>query len=280
MSLKRLLLVFCVVSCLVLVSCMESSYVEPPPGIPRLRTPTIWIEEHDITVNGKNIVRISSSVEGAEIYYSTDMLNNITPNKNSTLYYADAGIPVNDKTRVRAVVVKEGYRDSEFAQKWFYKVDKPGLVVNSKDLKIISTATHVYYAEDSTEKDPKEMALSSPGAIIVPSLKSESGINYTVVVGENGFINSVLEKSVRQAKRPTISDSIPVIGNSYQKQILLNSNGDYASFTTNGTDPSRSNGKSFSGLYFYKYFYTDTPKVKVISFASGVLSSDIVSRDF
>lgn len=277
MSLKRLLLVFCVVSCLVLVSCMESSYKEPPPGIPRLRTPTIWIEEHDITVNGKNIVRISSSVEGAEIYYTTDER---IPSEYSTLYYADAGIPVNDKTCVRAIVVKEGYRDSEFAQKWFYKVDKPGLVVNSKDLKIISTATHVYYAEDSTEKDPKDMVLSSSGAIIVPSLKSESGINYTVVVGENGFINSVLEKSVRQAKRPTISDSIPVIGNSYQKQILLNSNGDYASFTTNGTDPSRSNGKSFSGPYFYKYFYTDTPKVKVISFASGVFSSDIVSRDF
>lgn len=276
MSLKRLLLVFCVVSCLVLVSCMESSYVEPPAGIPRLATPTIWIEKHDITVNGKNIVRISSSTDGAEIYYTT---NGVTPSKHSTMYYADAGIPVDDTVTIKAIVLKDGNKSS-VETKWFHKVDdKPKLVVDWNTLKIESSATYIYYAEDSTEKNPKEMVPCTSVTIITPSVKSVSGINYTVVAGENGYINSVLEKNVMQSKLPSISDPEEIYDPA-KRQIRLTAEGSSARYTVDGTNPTPSIGEYFSGLAGYLYYYNTPQTIKIISFETGKFCSEIVSRNF
>ena len=150
---------------LVLVSCSDPYSYTPPessgPGIPR---PTILIEPHDVTVNGKNIVRINSTVDDGIIYYTT---NGSTPSiLSSTRYYSDVGIPVEDTVTIKAIVAKDG-KKSPVATRVFYKLkDEPRLLVHWNSLEINSSYPYVYYVENSIENDPAKM--NQYDEVIVP----------------------------------------------------------------------------------------------------------------
>lgn len=278
MNLKKWLFL-CTLGWVVLVSCSDPYSYTPPessgPGIPR---PTILIEPHDVTVNGKNIVRINSTVDDGIIYYTTD---GSTPSiLSSTRYYSDVGIPVEDTVTIKAIVAKDG-KKSPAATRAFYKLeDAPRLLVHWNSLEINSSYPYVYYVENSIENDPAKM--NQYDEVIVPSVRSVSGIRYTVVVGKNGYINSVLSKDVYTSPLPTISDAVPYLD--YTKVVFVSlPSGDSGKYTTNGTDPSPSNGKSFSGgplTTYHSFLSKDNPTIKAVGASTGKLSSEIVSRQF
>lgn len=232
--------------------------------------PIIRIEDHTVTIDGKNVIKIESSLHGSEIYYTLD---SSLPSSTNGLIYTDPGILVNATTTVRAIAVKDG-QISSIVSKTFSKIVFLDFHVNDSTIEINSTYPNIYYAENSTETNPRNMTKYLTE--FIPSEKSVSGIPYTVVTGKDGFINATYQETVFTAKAPYVVEQYLVSGTLITVRLV--SNAPYARFTMDGTDPSNTAGSLFSGnkVISYPYYYLPHPVIKMIGIETGKLCSDII----
>lgn len=284
---KKLLIGVLITTCLFFVACEESmpwqsgndqNSTETPSGDTDpgsstdtfISLPSIRIENHDITVEGKNVVKIESAIEGAEIYYTLDGTN---PSISNGSLYAEPGILVDDSVMVKAVMIKDG-ESSSVSSKSFSKIVFLDFQVRDTTIKINSSYSNIYYVEGSDENDPQDMI--SYTEEFEPSEKSVFGVSYTVVTGQDGFINAVSKEAAYTAKPPYVLEPYLITGTLYT--VVLVSNASYARFTMDGTDPSRSEGVLMSGTKEVSYpaYFRPHPIIKLIGFEAGKLCSEIV----
>ena len=225
--------------------------------------------------NASQTLTISSSTIGASIRYTTDGSN--PSQTNGTLY--SSSFVVSSTSTVKAITYKNGNLDSDISTSEYI-------------IQLPYVATPVFSPEAGTYDTPKSITISSPttGASIkyttdgsTPSPTNGTAYNSAISISTNQTLKAIAYKfdmnnSVVVSGVYSIKCAIPVYspvpGNYDASQsITISSSTSGASirYTTDGSDPSQTNGT----LYSTPFTVASSSIVKAIAYKTGNLNSDI-----
>lgn len=198
-------------------------YVPTPPVITRPLT---------------NYISITTDAPGASIYYTT---NGSTPTGSSTKYTGN--IPITATMTVKAIVVWHG-QASGVSSTYVHFVKDPVIAINSAGYVFITGDGYIHYTKDGSTPTSNSPIFSggflAPHGTVIKAMGIANGVNSnvvtkTVVVSVQAPRVSVYQANGEVTLTPLTTDA-----------------GSVTRYTVDGTEPTETNGTTYTGLFFLR----------------------------
>ncbi|GHU10148.1 hypothetical protein FACS1894151_09220 [Spirochaetia bacterium] len=229
-----------------------------------------------------SIIKLSSSTEGAEIWYTT---NGADPAKDDTgsTKYTTAGISVTSAVTIKAIAVKTGMVDSriETFEYTIAKVAVPvilpasGKIAEEQDITITSATegAEIWYttngtdpAKDGTDSTQYTAAFHTDVAITLRAIAVKTGYDDSDIASAEYTIS---------AAKPTADKPAGVIDKGATVSLNTTTSGAAIRYTTDSSDPT-----SDSTLYTIPIVISASTTIKAIAVKEGVQDSDILTVEY
>lgn len=277
-------------------SGMKDSYIAYFTVKEQLDPPVIVIKQVDKPTakltDDKSAVILSTTTEGADIYYTTD---GTTPSKTHGKKYIGPfsvlGADGKQIKTVKAVGVKANMKDSDVREyaveslepgKPFggdeAQVGKPSVKVSDDGTSLIITAdpkdADIYYTTDGSTPSKKN-GTKYTGSIPATD-KNGKTIDTIKVIGVK---DNMKDSDIATVKVADLKTQKPTIAASSDKKTITVSavKGATIYYTTDGSTPSKKNGKKYTGPIDAASVAGKT--IKAIASLPGKLNSDVVSAE-
>jgi len=216
-----------------------------------------------------------------KIYYTTD---GSTPTSSSTQYIGTS-IDVTRNQTLKAIVYKSGYLTSSVSQAdYAFKLDAPtfsplpGAYSDSQVVTINSVAgSQVRYTLDNSTPTQTTGTLINSGES-TSSITSTSTLK--AITYKTGWTSSDVSSGVYTINAPAATPTFNPNGGTHTNSVTVNLNCTTPSstirYTTDGSDPSRTEGTIYSSALTL----TSTTTVKAVCYASGYSTSFIATQTF
>lgn len=204
-------------------SASEIRYVPTPPVITRPLT---------------NYLSITTDAPGASIYYTT---NGSTPTSSSTKYTGN--IPITATMTVKAIVVWHG-QASGVSSTYVHFVKDPVITINSAGYVFITGDGYIHYTKDGSTPTSNSPVFSggflAPHGTVIKAMGIANGVNSnvvtkTVVVNIQAPRVSIYQANGEVTLTPLTTDA-----------------GSVTRYTVDGTEPTGTNGTTYTGLFFLR----------------------------
>ena len=204
-------------------SSSEIRYVPTPPVITRPLT---------------NYISITTDAPGASIYYTT---NGSTPTSSSTKYTGN--IPITATMTVKAIVVWHG-QASSVSSTYVHYVKDPVIAINSAGYVFITGDGYIHYTKDGSTPTSNSPVFSggflAPHGTVIKTMGIANGVNSnvvtkTVVVNMQAPRVSVYQANGEVTLTPLTTDA-----------------GSVTRYTVDGTEPTGTNGTTYTGPFFLR----------------------------
>ncbi len=204
-------------------SASEIRYVPIPPVITRPLT---------------NYLSITTDAPGASIYYTT---NGSTPTSSSTKYTGN--IPITATMTVKAIVVWHG-QASGVTSTYVHFVKDPVITINSAGYVFITGDGYIHYTKDGSTPTSNSPIFSggflAPHGTVIKAVGIANGANSnvvtkTVVVNVQAPRVSVYQANGEVILTPLTTDAGAIIR-----------------YTVDGTEPTGTNGTTYTGPFFLR----------------------------
>lgn len=275
---------------------MKDSYIAYFPVKEQPDPPVIVIKQVDkptaTLTDDKSAVILSTTTEGADIYYTTD---GTTPSKTHGKKYIGPfsvlGADGKQIKTVKAVGVKANMKDSDVREyaveslepgKPFggdeAQVGKPSVKVSDDGTSLIITAdpkdADIYYTTDGSTPSKKN-GTKYTGSIPATD-KNGKTIDTIKVIGVK---DNMKDSDIATVKVADLKTQKPTIAASSDKKTITVSavKGATIYYTTDGSTPSKKNGKKYTGPIDAASVAGKT--IKAIASLPGKLNSDVVSAE-
>lgn len=237
----------------------------------------------------KKSVLLSTKTEGADIYYTTD---GTTPSKtNGKRYTGPIQITGTDGKTIKAVAVKSNMKDSDVMEFDVSalkpgtedegdkaQVGKPSVKASDDGTSLIITAdpkdADIYYTTDgSTPSKKNGTKYTGP---IPTTDKNGKTIDTIKVIGVK---DNMKDSDIATVKVADLKTQKPTIAASGDKKTITVSavKGATIYYTTDGSTPTKKNGKKYTGPIDAASVAGKT--IKAIATLPGKLNSDVVSAE-
>jgi len=237
----------------------------------------------------KKSVLLSTKTEGADIYYTTD---GTTPSKtNGKKYTGPIQITGTDGKTIKAVAVKSNMKDSDVMEFDVSalkpgtedkgdkaQVGKPSVKASDDGTSLIITAdpkdADIYYTTDgSTPSKKNGTKYTGP---IPATDKNGKTIDTIKVIGVK---DNMKDSDIATVKVADLKTQKPTIAASGDKKTITVSavKGATIYYTTDGSTPTKKNGKKYTGPIDAASVAGKT--IKAIATLPGKLNSDVVSAE-
>jgi len=215
------------------------------------------------------------------IYYTTD---GSTPTSSSTQYIGTS-IEVTRNQTLKAIVYKPGYLPSSVSQAdYAFKLDAPtfsplpGAYSDSQSITITSVAgAQIRYTINGATPTPTTGTQINSGESTVP-ITSTSTLR--AITYKTGWTSSDVSTGVytinAPAATPTFSPNGGTHTNSVNVTLSCSTPSSTIRYTTDGTDPSRTDGLVYSS----PINFTSTTTLKAVCYASGYSTSPVATQTF
>lgn len=230
------------------------------------------------TLNGPQLVTMTTATEGAVIYYTTD---GKTPTAKSERYTEP--FTIDASATVQAVAVKPGMKDSEITKVRYTLVTaEPEITPNGGTflgevkvtLKCKTEGAEIYYTTDETQPTEKSQKYTKPFVL------KESATVKAVAVKKGMTESKTAEavftvKELKPAKKPEITpDGGSFIG---QQKITITTatEGGEIYYTTDGTEPTE-----LSSRYTGPFVIDSSVTVKAVTVKKDMKNSEIAEAAF
>ena len=277
-------------------SGMKDSYIAYFTVKEQLDPPVIVIKQVDKPTakltDDKSAVILSTTTEGADIYYTTD---GTTPSKTHGKKYIGPfsvlGADGKQIKTVKAVGVKANMKDSDVREyaveslepgKPFggdeAQVGKPSVKVSDDGTSLIITAdpkdADIYYTTDGSTPSKKN-GTKYTGSIPATD-KNGKTIDTIKVIGVK---DNMKDSDIATVKVADLKTQKPTIAASSDKKTITVSavKGATIYYTTDGSTPTKKNGKKYTGPIDAASVAGKT--IKAIASLPGKLNSDVVSAE-
>ncbi len=204
---------------------------------------------------GYRKIKLSTKTTGATIYYTT---NGTTPSKTNGKKYGGGLIKITKNTKIKAIAIK-GTTKSSVMTKTFYVSTKPGDVTGDG-------------AINSTDYTRLKNYLAGKTSYVCKDNADTSG-NGGVATKDLTLLKQYLDEEISTfpaSKSSVTAPSITVYKSLGGKSFKLTASKGSIYYTTNGTTPSVSNGKKFTGS---KVLVKDDCTVKYVTYYNGKYST-------
>lgn len=239
--------------------------------------------------SGSTNVRLSCSTEGAKIYYTLD---GSTPTKDSKRYF-DSYIQVTEKTYIRAIAIKSGYKNSSIVKKKINVksyIDSPANRIVDTDDDAIVAGTKIkysssYHAESATtyvtlspQKSSNRIYYTTDGSapskssklytkkLKFTSLKTIRAVEYT----PSGKVAATLKFNVKLRCKEVEFGCIDLADGTSIIEMTCDTEGAKIYYTVNGKNPTTS-----SKLYTEPIMIGHSTKLKAIAVKDGYVNSAV-----
>ena len=215
--------------------------------------------------SGKSLV-IETATVGGQIYYTLD---DTEPTANSLKYDANNPITPTDNCTVRAVVMKEGFRNSEigiYNVDWFAVADVAIELVNLKvEMRTETEGATIRYTVDGT--DPTEQS-----AIYISPISLPDSTIVKAFATKQKLTNSNVTTYMVDLKPVTcVSPTFRLSGT--QLIIETSTIGGVIYYTLDGTEPTKENGIKYDS----PFALTRNCLVKAVVTKDGFINSSIAT---
>jgi LruC domain-containing protein len=251
----------------------SETYTIAPP----VATPTFSPSPGTFT-SAQNVT-LSCSTSGATIRYTTD---GSTPNLTSPIY--SSPISVSSFTTINAIGVMDGYTNSAVAS-GSYNVLLPvaapvftpqaGTYNTTQNVAISSSTSgaSIYYTTDGSTPTINSTLYTSPISVDISQTISAIAV-------KNGMTNSGVTSSsyVIKCATPTLTPGSGTYNTIQSVAISSTTPGVSIRYTTDGSDPSATNGTLYTGPITVNATYYLL--IKAIAYKTGATNSDIGSSNY
>lgn len=247
------------------------------------------VEISEEYLSGTTNVKLSCSTEGAKIYYTLD---GSTPTKDSKRYY-NSYIQITEKTYIRAVAIKTGYKNSSIVKKKINVksyIDSPvNRIVDTDDDAIVEGAkircAATYHAESATtyialspQKSSNRIYYTTDGSapsknsklytkkLKFTSLKTIRAVEYT----PSGKVAATLKYNVKIRCKEVEFGCIDLADGTSVIEMTCDTEGAKIYYTVNGKTPTTS-----SKLYTEPIMIGHSTKLKAIAVKDGYVNSAV-----
>lgn len=216
-------------------------YVPTPPVITRPLT---------------NYLSITTDAPGASIYYTT---NGSTPTSSSTKYTGN--ISITASMTVKSIVVWHG-QASGVSSTYVHFVKDPVITINSAGYVFITGDGYIHYTKDGSTPTSNSPIFSggflAPHGTVIKAMGIANGVNSnvvtkTVVVNMQAPRVSVYQANGEVTLTPLTTDA-----------------GSVTRYTVDGTEPTETNGTTYTGLFFLRNGQT----MRAVTILSTVRSTE------
>lgn len=185
-----------------------------------------------------NELTIKTDAAGATMYYTT---NGATPTTASTKYTSP--IPITATMTVKAIVVWHG-QASDVSSAYVHFVKDPVIAINSAGYVFITGDGYIHYTKDGSTPTSNSPIFSggflAPHGTVIKAMGIANGVNSnvvtkTVVVNMQAPRVSVYQANGEVTLTPLATDAGSVIR-----------------YTVDGTEPTETNGTTYTGLFFLR----------------------------
>lgn len=268
------------------IVCYTVKEQPDPPVIKQVDKPTATLTDD------KSAVILSTTTEGADIYYTTD---GTTPSKTHGKKYTGPfsvmGADGKQIKTVKAVGVKDNMKDSDIQEYTVEslepgkkeegdkaQVGKPSVKASDDGTSLIITAdpkdADIYYTTDgSTPSKKNGTKYTGP---IPATDKNGKTIDTIKVIGVK---DNMKDSDIATVKVADLKTQKPTIAASSDKKTITVSavKGATIYYTTDGSTPTKKNGKKYTGPIDAASVAGKT--IKAIATLPGKLNSDVVSAE-
>lgn len=236
-------------------------------------------------------ITITTETNDARIYYTTDGSTPDVSDPAANFFTTTGKIILYNSQILRCIAYLEGYSCSDVVSEEYkianYKLDKPVLSLSSRTYKSPENIEIMHsdpfavlrYTLDGSE--PTETSYLYYGSPLVITGLSET-VNLKVKAFKTNCTPSDVVDASFTFQLPDVSFN-PIEG-VYNSSISLYLSqpvtGSTIRFTTDGSDPSKTNGTVFDGDTVKSIAVTNGMTVKAIAYKSGWKSSDVVSQTY
>nr|DAF79265.1 MAG TPA: Fn3 associated [Caudoviricetes sp.] len=185
-----------------------------------------------------NYISITTDAPGASIYYTT---NGSTPTSSSTKYTGN--IPITATMTVKAIVVWHG-QASGVSSTYVHYVKDPVIAINSAGYVFITGDGYIHYTKDGSTPTSNSPIFS--GGFLAPH-----GTVIKAMGIANGVTSNVVTKTVVvNIQAPRIS--IYQANGEVTLTPLTTDAGTVTRYTVDGTEPTGTNGTTYTGPFFLR----------------------------
>ncbi len=234
------------------------------------------------TYNSAQTVFLSTATEGASIYYTTD---GSEPTQSSTAYTAGIVVPLNTTVTIRARGFKANWTPSNIAI-GVYNITgttafdqpvltpAPGSYSNAINVTIgaaIPADALIYYTTDGSTPS------ATNGTLYGPPIPVDQALTIRAVAIKDGWLPSYIMGSYSFAAAAPVFN--PPAGSYASTQYVVLTSGTTGAqirYTTDGTDPSPTNGSIYSSPITVNINQT----IKAYAFKAGYLDSPIITATY
>jgi hypothetical protein len=232
------------------------------------------------TYSSAQNVTISTTTNGATIYYTTD---GSTPTTSSSVY--SSAINVASTETLKAIAVKSGYTNSDVASA-LYTINIPvvstptfspvaGTYSSAQNVEISTTTTGatIYYTTNGDTPTTSSSVYSS--AINVSSSETIKAIAVKSGYTNSDVASALYTINIPVVSTPTFSVAAGTYNGTQSLTITTSTNGASIYYTTNGNTPDIN-----STLYLGALNVSSSETVKAIAIKSGMTDSSVASAAY
>ncbi len=220
---------------------------------------------------------IVSATTGATIRYTTD--NSSPTTEHGTVY--SSPIPINGNVTIKVFAYKSGYASSSIVSETYTLTAATPVITPASGMFVIQTevsittetegATIRYTTDGSTPTTTAGTVYN--GQFLITASTVIKAIAYKTGFTTSAVANSDQKLVLGTAVAPVITPSGGVFHDSQAVSITCETAGVTIRYTTNGSDPNKTNGVVYSG----SFNITDTVTIKAVAYSDEYIISGISS---